>query len=404
MSRSRPADVAIAGGGVVGATCALALARLGLDIDLVEAQAPTDWREQTPDLRVYALAEDTVALLDSLGVWTQVRAQRAVPYRRMRVWDAAGSGELAFDADNLGRAQLGWIVEHGLLQQVLWEALRRSTVRLHCPAQLQSLQDTPGERATLRMQLDDGGVLQARLAVAADGADSTLRRLAAIDVATTDYGQRALVAYVATQRPLENTAWQRFLPTGPLALLPCMDGAFAEAAPGCLGSIVWTLPNTEAERLLAADADVFEQALTHAFDRRLGDMRALTPRVGFPLRRQLAKDYLAGRVIAIGDAAHVVHPLAGQGVNLGLRDVAALRDSILGAQQRGIDWATPARMQRWARRRRSDNATAAFAFDGINRLFSNDRPLPTLLRGPLLGLAGALPGLRHALWQRAAGR
>lgn len=403
MSRSQPVDVVIAGGGVVGATCALALSEAGLQVELVEARTPEVWSPQLPDPRVYALAEDSATLLDRLGVWGEIRGERAAPYRHMRVWDAASPGELHIDADSLGRAQLGWIVEHGLLQQTLWNTLRRSAVRLRCPARAQELQDGAAGRATLRLLLDDGDRVEARIAIAADGADSSLRRLAGIEVASVDYGQRAIVAYVATDRPLQHTAWQRFLPTGPLALLPCADGAFPDVAPGCTGSIVWTLPTTQAEHLLASEASVFDHALSQAFDRRLGGMRALSPRVAFPLRRQLARRYVAGRVLALGDAAHVVHPLAGQGVNLGLRDVAALVESIDRASVRGLDWASPGRLQRWARRRASENAMAALAFDGINRLFSNERPLPTLLRGGLLRAASAVPGLGHALWMRAAG-
>ncbi len=168
-------------------------------------------------------------------------------------------------------------------------------------------------------------------------------------------------------------------------------------------SIVWTLPDDEAARIVALDDDAFSDELTRAFAGRLGDARPLSKRVAFPLRRQLAQQYVNGRVLAIGDAAHVVHPLAGQGVNLGLRDASALRNLVVDAQQRRVDWTSPHRLARWARLRRSDNVASAYAFDAINRLFSNDDVAVTLLRGPALGLASKLAPLNRALWRHAAG-
>jgi 2-octaprenyl-3-methyl-6-methoxy-1,4-benzoquinol hydroxylase len=312
----------------------------------------------------------------------------------MRVWDAAGGGELAFDADAFGRSELGWIVEHGLLLDRLWAALPGAGVRVHCPARLVALEQAGADSDGVRLQLDDGTRLQARIAIAADGAQSTLRELAGLEVDRHDYAQRGVVAYVATERPHEDTAWQRFLPGGPLAFLPCADGS---------SSIVWTLPDADAARMLALDDAAFDRELTQAFDARLGAARVLSPRAAFPLRRQLVRDYVAGRVLVLGDAAHVVHPLAGQGVNLGLRDVAALRDGVLAAQRARRDWDAPSRLSRWGRARKSENALAAHAFDGINRLYGSDGMAATLLRGPLLGLAGRLPPVTQRLWRRAAG-
>jgi 3-demethoxyubiquinol 3-hydroxylase len=389
MSRRGMLDVAVVGAGVVGSAAALALARDGRRVALIEALEPPAWSAAQPDLRVYAFAPDNAALLDDLEVWKQVRAARTQPYRRMRIWDAAGGDELRFDADALGQPQLGWIVEHGLLVDRLWQALRDSAVERHCPARVTALaQDAEG--ATL--SLDDGRQLRAKLVVAADGADSALRSLAGLEAPRHDYGQRGLVAYVETALPHQETCWQRFLPGGPLAFLPCSDGR---------SSIVWTVPDAEAERLLALDDAAFCAELTRAFDARLGEVRAVSKRVAFPLRRQLAPRYVAGRVLLAGDAAHAVHPLAGQGVNLGLRDVAALR-RLLAAAGSG-DFAAAHRLDRYARERRSENSVAAWTFDGINRLFSNDAVLPTLLRGHLLGIAGRMAPLTAMLWKRAAG-
>ncbi|MEO6365843.1 MAG: UbiH/UbiF family hydroxylase [Luteimonas sp.] len=391
MNRRAGSDVVIVGGGVVGATCALALAAVGIDVALVEAVEPPRWSPEHPDLRVYAFAPDNAALLDGIGIWSGIQAARTQPYRRMRVWDAAGGGELAFDADAFGRTELGWIIEHGLLVDRLWHALSKAGVQLHCPARVESLEQ---HEQGVRLRLDDGARVDGRLLIAADGAGSTVRMLAGLDVATHDYAQRGLVAYVQTELPHLDTAWQRFLPGGPLAVLPCTGGR---------SSIVWTLPEADAARLLAAGDYAFNRELTRAFDARLGGMRADSKRLAFPLRRQLAGRYVHGRVLAIGDAAHVVHPLAGQGVNLGLRDVAALRDSIRDALSRSTDFSAPQRLSRWARTRKSENAAAAYAFDGLNRFFSGDGIAASLLRGPLLGLAGKVPALPHALWRKAAG-
>jgi len=392
-------DAVVVGGGVVGTTTALLLADAGLQVALVEASAPPRWQAERPDLRVYAFAPDNAALLDRLGVWTRITGARAQPYRHMRIWDAAGGGELCFDADAMGRRELGWIVEHGLLADHLTAALATSGVRTLCPARVGALaQDESG----VRLQLEDGRSVEAGIAIAADGPDSTVRGLAGFEVERHDYAQRGIVAYVHTARPHHDTAWQRFLPGGPLAFLPCAAGV-RDAGAGHASSIVWTVPTPESERLMALDDAAFDAELTRAFDARLGEVRSLSPRVAFPLRRQLVGEYVRGRVLVVGDAAHVVHPLAGQGVNLGLRDAAALVGSIRAAREIRADWTSPGRLARWARGRRSDNTIAAHAFDAINRVFSSDRVGATLLRGPLLGVAGRLPPVTRALWRRAAG-
>ncbi|QIL21328.1 FAD-dependent oxidoreductase [Thermomonas sp. HDW16] len=394
MNRRGLLDAVIAGGGVVGAATALMLAREGLQVALVEPKRPDAWRRDARDLRVYAFAPDNARLLGDLGVWPQIVAARAQPYRGMRVWDAAGDDALTFDADALGQRQLGWIVENALLVDALWQALPAAGVRLHCPARIESLEQAG---TGVRLQLDDGLALEAKLAIAADGANSALRDMAGIGTRKHDYAQKGLVAFVASETPHRQTCWQRFLPSGPVAFLPFADDGDAELQ-GRVGSIVWTLPNDEAERLRSADAGDFERQLEAAFGGELGAMRLLSPRAAFPLQRQLADTYLKGRVLLLGDAAHAVHPLAGQGVNLGLRDVAALRELV-----RAGGFASSNRLARWARTRKSENAVNAHAFETINRVYSNDGMWPTLLRGHALGIAGKLPPLSRALWRHAAG-
>ena len=394
MNRRGMLDAVIAGGGVVGAATALMLAREGLQVALVEPKRPDAWRHDARDLRVYAFAPDNAQLLDELGVWPQIAAARAQPYRGMRVWDAAGGDALSFDADALGQRQLGWIVENALLVDALWQALPAAGVRVHCPARIESLEQT---ESGVRLQLDVGLALEAKFAIAADGANSALREMAGIGTRKHDYAQKGLVAFVASGQPHRQTCWQRFLPTGPVAFLPFADDGDAELQ-GRIGSIVWTLPNDEAERLRSADADDFERELEAAFGGELGAMRLLSPRAAFPLQRQLADTYLKDRVLLLGDAAHAVHPLAGQGVNLGLRDVAALRELV-----RAGGLASSSRLARWARTRKSENTVNAHAFETINRVYSNDGLWTTLLRGHALGITGKLPPLSRALWRHAAG-
>lgn len=395
MSRRDP-DVLVVGAGVVGAAAALALARQGWQVALVEGREPAGWQRERPDLRVFAFAPDNAALLDQLGVWREIREARLQPYCRMRVWDAGGGGELVFDADRLGRRELGWIVENALLVERLWHSLPAAGVRVYCPERVQGLeQDADGVAVTLA----SGRRLRARLLVAADGAGSGVRGLAGIPAPRHEYGQQGLVAFVEHARPHQDTCWQRFLPGGPLAFLP-----FAPAGEHHYrSSIVWSLPDADATRLLGVEDAAFLDELDRAFDGPLGPLLATSSRAAFPLRRQLAASQRAGRVVLVGDAAHVVHPLAGQGMNLGLRDVAALRDALASVAAAAGDPGASGRLARWERQRRSDNTVSGLGFELVNRVFSNDAPVPTLLRGPVLGLAGRVPPLARALWRHAAG-
>ncbi len=395
MSRRSELDVIVVGAGAVGGALALALARDGFSVALVEAREPAPWRsEDEVDLRVVALAPDARDLLDELQVWTTIDAARASPYRRMRVWDALAPGELAFDAAERGAAALGWIVENKLIQQALWQACQAATPppRLCCPA---TLADVEQDATAVTATLADGTRLRARVLVAAEGAESSLRQRLGIDFAGRDYQARAVVAHVATERAHEHTAWQRFLPGGPLAFLPLLDGR-------C--SIVWSLPESEAGRVLALDDAAFCAELGAAADFRLGRIRAATRRAAFPLRLRLASHYVVGRCVLAGDTAHQVHPLAGQGMNLGLRDVACLRRVLREARERGSDPGAAHVLQRYARERRSENTLAARSFDAIERIYGSDAMPLALLRGAALGIAGRLAPLRHRLVDLAAGR
>jgi 2-octaprenyl-3-methyl-6-methoxy-1,4-benzoquinol hydroxylase/2-octaprenylphenol hydroxylase len=387
-------DVAIVGGGMVGAAAALALARAGFAAALIEARAPAPWRiEDEVDLRVVGLAPSAIGLLDELGVWTSIRQARVGPYAHMHVWDAGSGAAIDFDAAASGQDELGCIVENNLVQSVLWQALEAAGVERRCPAEVSGF-EVREDRITLDDGRADGGV-SARLLVAADGAASPLRAMAGIGTRGRDYHQRGVVAHVRTERPHANTAWQRFLPTGPLALLPLADGR-------C--SIVWSLPEDEAARVLALDDAAFCDAVGVASDFRLGRVIETSQRAAFPLQLKLAERYDAERFVLLGDAAHAVHPLAGQGVNLGLRDVIELRDTLVAARTEGRGIAAPHVLRRYARRRRSADTLDALGFDALARIYAWQAPPLVAARGLGVRLLDRLVPLKQRLGDHAAGR
>lgn len=386
-------DVAVVGAGMVGASLALRLAHEGFDVALIESREPPLWNANDEvDLRVVAIAPSSVDFLNRTGAWNAIASSRASPYRMMRVWDSIAPGELTFDAADRGEASLGYIVENRLIQSVLWQELQRARIALRVPAKVEATESNADRRA---LTLDDGTTLNARIVVAADGAESMLRDLLRIDTNTRDYGQRAIVAHVKTERAHESTAWQRFLPNATLAFLPLADGR---------ASIVWSVPTNEAERLLALDDAAFCRELGTAFDFRLGAIEATTKRAAVPLRMRLAKSYIAPRFVLIGDAAHVVHPLAGQGVNLGLRDAVELADILIDARDAKRDFAAEHILRRYERRRRSDDTLSAYAFDTIQRVFGSDFPPLAALRGAGLAIADRIAPLKRQLARHAAGR
>jgi 2-octaprenyl-3-methyl-6-methoxy-1,4-benzoquinol hydroxylase/2-octaprenylphenol hydroxylase len=391
--RRAPAlDVAVVGGGMVGAAAALALARAGFATALLEARAPAAWDAGAEvDLRVVGLAPSSIALLDELDVWTSIRSARAGPYTHMHVWDAESGAAIDFDAASEGRDRLGCIVENSLVQWTLWQALETAGVRRLCPAEVKGFE---AREDRVQLELADGEMLSAGLLVAADGAASPLRQLAGIGTRGRDYAQRAVVAHVATERPHQDTAWQRFLPGGPLALLPLGDGR---------SSIVWSLPEAEAQHVLALDDRAFLDALGVASDFRLGRIVASTPRAAFPLKLQLAERYQAERFVLLGDAAHAVHPLAGQGVNLGLRDVAELRDTLLAARAAGRDIGAVHVLRRYARRRRSADTLDALGFDALARVYAWQSPALIAARGVGVRLLDRLAPLKRRISEHAAG-
>ncbi|MBK1702202.1 2-octaprenyl-3-methyl-6-methoxy-1,4-benzoquinol hydroxylase [Thiococcus pfennigii] len=344
-------------------------------IAVVEARPPArTWPPGEADPRVSALNRASQRILARLGVWERIAALGVSPYREMRVWDAVGGGRIHFDSADLGEPDLGHIVENRVVQLALWERLERSeTVTLIAPARITDLV-LDDERATVT--LHDGRHLAARLVVGADGRDSLVRDLVGIATRGGDYDQRAIVALVRPERWHAETAWQRFLPSGPLALLPLADGRCA---------LVWSACEARAEALLALPDAGFCEALSEASELCLGRILEVGPRAAFALRRQHAVSYCGRRLALVGDAAHVLHPLAGQGLNLGLLDAAALAEAIARAHERGRDIGARATLRRYERARRGDNALMLAAMDGFKRLFGNE--VPALAAARSLGLA-----------------
>lgn len=355
-------DVVVVGGGLVGATLACALGQHRFKVALIDADAPAlAWSAESLDLRVSAIAKSSQDLFRYLGIWDAILVHGAYAYERMQVWDSQSTAAIYFDCAEQGLPALGHIVENRAIRAALWRRLRDwPTVHVLCPAQVVRI--TLDNDAPVCVSLADGASLQSDLVVGADGGWSRVRLAAEMNALGWSYEQQGIVANVETERSHQNTAWQCFLPSGPLAFLPM-------GASRC--SIVWTTPTAYANQLLHSDDAVFNARLEESFSRRLGSVRVLGPRATFPLRLHHATEYVRRRVALIGDAAHVVHPLAGQGVNLGLLDAAVLLDELIIAQERGDDLGGLRILRRYERARKGDNFIRALSFDGINQLFSS---------------------------------
>ncbi|HKK14233.1 MAG TPA: UbiH/UbiF/VisC/COQ6 family ubiquinone biosynthesis hydroxylase [Gammaproteobacteria bacterium] len=368
-------DVIVVGGGCVGATLACALGQAGLGTAVVELHPPlADWPAGSVDLRVFSITPASRRAFTAVDAWPAMVARGVSPFREMHVWDAAGAGVIHFDSTEAGEDCLGHIVEERVIRLALAERMAAlPTVEVICPARLAALESGPDGAV---VTLEDGRRLQAPLVVGADGARSRVRDLAGIGAHVHDYRQRAVVAVVETELWHQETAWQRFLPTGPLAFLPLRDGR---------SSIVWSMDSDRAEVVEAADEGDFQRELGEAFEYALGRITGTGPRAGFPLRRLHAESYIGDRVALIGDAGHTIHPLAGQGANLGFMDAAALAQVVTEARSAGRDPGARRVLRRYERWRKGDNLAMMGAMDVFKHLFASR--LPPLRWGRNLGLA-----------------
>lgn len=384
-------DVVIVGAGIVGATLACALGDSGLRIALIEARQPVRaWPAHSRDLRVSAITPGSMQVLNALGVWPDVMAQ-AQPFYAMQVWDAAG-GSIGFDSAESDAASLGSIVENReLLRALLACVERHGNIEWRCPESVSGV-EFGADQALLTTAT--GGTVRARLVVGADGPDSAVRQLAGITTLGWGYAQSALVVNVKTEHPHQDTAWQRFLPGGPLAFLPLTDGYSA---------VVWSLPTDEAARLQALNEEAFMRELEIAFESRLGRVVQIGPRASFPLRLLWAERTVQTRLALIGDAAHTVHPLAGQGVNLGIMDVAVLAEVIVDAQKQHKDIGALSVLRRYERWRKGDVLATGAALEGLHRLFGSDLPPVRWARSAGLTLVDALGPLKNLIMRHAGG-
>jgi len=393
------ADLIIVGAGMVGSTLALALEGTGLDIVVVDGGplevSPFD--AQAPfEPRVSALSAASQRILERVGAWPGIAARRASPYTDMQVWDGSGTGQVHFCAASVHAPVLGHIVENRVVQDALVERLReRGRVRLLADARLEQLRRSGDEWL---LTLEDGQQIRTPLLVAADGANSAVRRLSGCETREWDYLHHAIVTSVRCRESHRLTAWQRFTDDGPLAFLPLTRDGDTH---GC--SIVWSVPEREAERLMALDDAAFCQALGRAFETRLGEVEHADPRLCIPLRQRHAKRYVQQGLALIGDAAHTIHPLAGQGVNLGLLDAAVLAEVLQAALRRGEQPGDLRVLSRFERRRMPHNLSMMAAMEGFERLFQAD-PLPLRwLRNSGLKLVETLPGAKAMFVRQALG-
>lgn len=409
-------DILIVGAGMAGLTLACALAQptdnaTPLQIVLIDPQMPVppaQWPDHF-DPRVSALTHASENILRSLGVWDAIRQHRVAPFTHMDVWNGDGTGNIQFHADQAGVEHLGHLVENRVTTHCLFEKMRQCANVTFIQTGLARILDAAdagdqiadaGHRRW-RVILADGTALQPRLLVGADGANSRVRDQLGFRCRTWAYGQSAIVTTVTSERPHGDTARQVFLGTGPLAFLPLRPTSRAHNSN--ISSIVWSLGSEQAAAVMALDDASFMQQLTRAFEGRLGDIIATDRRFCFPLTQNHALDYTQPGVALIGDAAHTIHPLAGQGINLGFLDAAVLAEEILQAHSQGLPLDDASVLRRYQRRRKSHNLLMMSAMEGFKRLFGSDIPPLRIVRNLGMSLCNRHSLIKHGIMQRAMG-
>jgi 2-octaprenylphenol hydroxylase len=386
-------DIAIVGGGMVGLTLAAALKETDLRIAIIENHTPSPSLSSIPDIRVSALSRSSERILSHIGAWNGILERRASPYHGMEVWEQDSFAAIGFDAQAIAQPNLGHIVENRVIQLSLLDQVKhQANVTFFMPNQCQTL--AVGEREVW-LSLDNGSALTTKLVVGADGANSWVRKHSDIPLTHWDYGHNALVANIKTVEPHQGIARQIFTPQGPLAFLPLTDPH--------MSAIVWSTEPTRAETLLTLEPNDFERHLTVEFDNRLGLCTLVSERAMVPLKMRYARDFARDRLVLVGDAAHTVHPLAGQGVNLGLLDAASLAQELAALWQQGKDIGLRRNLRAYERWRKTEAATMIATMQGFNDLFSGQDPAKKLIRGIGMSLLDHLPGPKHRLIKRALG-
>jgi 2-octaprenyl-6-methoxyphenol hydroxylase len=390
------ADILIVGGGLNGPCLALACAQAGLSSVVLDALSEDERAGAEFDGRSYALALASVRMLQALGIW-ETLADNAQPILEIKASDGrAGEGAapffLHFDSAEMEEGPMGHMLEDRYLRRALLAAMDAAPLVAHRPGTRIVAQTA--DAAGVTVETADGMRFSGRLLIGADGRRSGVAQRAGIRRTGWDYGQTALVAAIEHALPHQGIAHQFFMPAGPLAILPL---------PGNRSSIVWSETHADAARMMGLDDDAFLEVLRPRFGDFLGEIALAGRRYSYPLSLSLANRFVAERLALVGDAAHGVHPIAGQGLNLGLRDVGALAEVLADAKRRGEDIGALSVLERYQTWRRFDTAALAVATDGVNRLFSNDNPLLRTARDLGMGAISAMPRLRRAFMRQAAG-
>jgi 2-octaprenyl-3-methyl-6-methoxy-1,4-benzoquinol hydroxylase len=384
-------DVVVVGGGMVGAAVACCLGGSDLKVAVIESQVPEAFDEQQPhDLRVSALSIASKHILEAVGAWQGILDRRSCAFKRMRVWETAG--DTTFNSDDIKYPELGHIVENRITQLALLERLPSfDNIQLLMPATITKINYNGSDS---ELVLADGQVLNAKLLIAADGGQSRVRQAVGLGVTSWDYNQHALVIYIETAYPQQDITWQRFVSSGPQAFLPLS---------GNYGSIVWYQSPDEVRRLKALSYEQLQAELVAAFPDCLGEVKQILGVASFPLKRQHAQSYIKPGVALVGDAAHMINPLAGQGVNIGLLDAAALAEVLIQAHQQGKNIADMTVLRRYETLRRNENLKMMTLMDVFYRFFSNDILPVKLLRNLGLGLAQRIGPARIKVMKAAMG-
>ncbi|KFX06705.1 2-octaprenyl-3-methyl-6-methoxy-1,4-benzoquinol hydroxylase [Pectobacterium betavasculorum] len=384
-------DAIVVGGGMVGAAAALGLVQQGFQVAVVEQEMPTPFDAASPpDLRISAIGYASVALLKELGAWQRVQQMRSAPYRRLETWEWANA-RVVFDAADIHLPELGFMVENRVLQLALWERLQEEDrCQCYCPATPQGLQRTD---AGWRLQLADGQKLTASLVIGADGANSQVRQWAGIGISGWQYRQSCMLIGIETSQPQQDVTWQQFTPSGPRAFLPLFDQ---------WGSLVWYDSPQRIRQLQAMPLAQLDKEIAVAFPERLGAVKALSAG-SFPLVRRHAQTYIKPGLVLLGDAAHTINPLAGQGVNLGYRDVEALLDVLINARNAGEEWSSERVLRRYQGRRMPDNLMMQSGMDLFYNAFSNALPPLSFARNMALMVAQRAGVLKQRALKYAIG-
>lgn len=388
---NQPIEVAVVGGGMVGAASALGLANSGFRVAVIEHQAPAEFQpDSPPDVRISAIGAQSVSLLQSLGIWENVLSMRAHPYRRLETWEWE-SAHVSFDARELGLPELGFMVENQVLQRALWQALvKHPLISLYCPAQLTQMQRN---EKGWRLHFVDGDTLNVPMVIGADGANSQIRQWAGIGIHAWQYRQSCMLITVQCDDIPGDSTWQHFTPTGPHAFLPLFDN---------WASLVWYDEPARIRQLQSMSMAQLQKSIASHFPSRLGTVMPVASGA-FPLTRRHALKYVKPGLALVGDAAHTIHPLAGQGVNLGYRDVQALLDVMTDARNLGEQWASTEVLQRYQSQRKLDNLMMQTGMDLFYVGFSNNLAPVRAIRNLGLMAAQRAGGLKQQALKYALG-